>query len=570
MQMKLFSDKSTGRKSAYWWSFLFALPLSLTLLRKWLHETFAQFSLEQLIFHLRFGAHGLLAGDRTLAVDFLREVVIVPFTWTLPIVGGVALAGAAGARRFEPMRPASPRFSFRGLLVAIWVVSVLAGMARYAYRTNRSYAVEPATLLNAVRYMIFEPTVYVALCAVCLGAVILLSAVPGVPQSYRKISSLVLSVPIWTVFTSLAIVCFMSLFPLSSYAELFSEPDPNAYLDRNYVKPDFQPSTQRRSLVLVYVESLEQTYRKLGQESLLTALDQSTGDWIDTGSFVQVSGTGWTTAALVATQCGLPLRPPVGKFDRPNDDLSMRAAILPKATCLGDILKQAGYKNVFLTGSSLDFGGLNEFISSHGYSDTRGKEDWIAEGESDISEWGLTDDRLLERAKEEFDSLVSAGTPFNLTVLTIDNHGPGGILNRTCRQQGAVSFSDILRCNTKLVADFLSYVHRKDPNVAIVVAGDHLVHENPLLGLLQSQPKRYVYGRLYSPDGKSRWRSLVSHFDFYPTILDLLNFSSPSERAGLGASFIGEEIKNYENPLSNPDYNRQLREKSRLYTDMWR
>ena len=179
----------------------------------------------------------------------------------------------------------------------------------------------------------------------------------------------------------------------------------------------------------------------------------------------------------------------------------------------------------------------------------------------------MTDDRLLERAKDEFDSLSSAGKPFNLTVLTIDNHGPGGILNRTCRQQGAVSFSDILRCNTGLVAEFLAYVHHKDRNVAIVVVGDHLVHENPLLGLLQSQPERYVYGRIYSPDGKSSWRNLVSHFDFYPTILDLLNFSSRSE---LGASFIGQKIKDFENPLSNPDYNKRLREKSRLYTDMWR
>ena len=76
-----------------------------------------------------------------------------------------------------------------------------------------------------------------------------------------------------------------------------------------------------------------------------------------------------------------------------------------------------------------------------------------------------------------------------------------------------------------------------------------------------------MYGRIYSPDGKSSWRNLVSHFDFYPTILDLLNFSSRSE---LGASFIGQKIKDFENPLSNPDYNKRLREKSRLYTDMWR
>lgn len=126
------------------------------------------------------------------------------------------------------------------------------------------------------------------------------------------------------------------------------------------------------------------------------------------------------------------------RFKRVSDDVSTRNAILVRATCVGDVLGEAGYSNVFLTGSSLSLGGLGEFIGSRCYV---GREDWIRSGDTGISEWRLTDDRPFARARQELDLLTSTGQPFNLTVLTIDNYRPDGIVDRwpTTRRERLMS-----------------------------------------------------------------------------------------------------------------------------------
>ena len=80
---------------------------------------------------------------------------------------------------------------------------------------------------------------------------------------------------------------------------------------------------------------------------------------------VQVTGTSWTTAGIIAGQCGFGVRG--GIHFGNNSRLASVNRPYPNAECLGDLLKQNGYQTAFFGGASLAFGGKGKFLSAHGF-----------------------------------------------------------------------------------------------------------------------------------------------------------------------------------------------------------
>ena len=81
----------------------------------------------------------------------------------------------------------------------------------------------------------------------------------------------------------------------------------------------------------------------------------------------------------MASQCGLPLKPITilntknkGRHNKFGFGLK---TFLPNAKCLGDILKENDYKNIFINAVSLDFVGL-DFFKNHGYNEIYGKKEY--------------------------------------------------------------------------------------------------------------------------------------------------------------------------------------------------
>lgn len=554
-------------------SLLFTIPVALFFLRRWLEESFGFFDLEQLMFHLQFGGRGLFSGDTGLAIKLARETLIMPLAGTLIVVAGLEmLAAPAGADRAARNRSLA-------LLALAMVVPLLFldGFANWIDRAStldtRMLLADPYQRTRLLKLCVFQPAAYSAVAVMLLSGAAWISRFTSLRGTLPRLAAKAPGIASWALMLAASLFYLLSFFPLSSYASLGAQDQTNGYLDRNYVAPDYRRPLHARNLVLIYVESLESTYRDvLGRDSLVD-IDRETRDWSAAPKFTQVFGTGWTTAALVATQCGLPLRPPVGStYSDVNKHISSRGAILSNAVCLGDLLHQAGYVNVFMTGAALDFGGVGEFIANHGYERILGREEWIGAGERELTNWGLPDDRLFRKAEAEFDALLSAGTPFNLTVLTIDNHGPHGILNDHCKSAGVTDFLGIVACNAGLAASFIHHVREMDRQgmTDIVVMGDHLAMENPVSSVLNAEPERYVYDRFLSGAAGKPWRGAVTHFDFFPSILEMLGFTSASRRAGLGTSFVGAAIPGFQSPLDDPGYDAGLREHSALYTNLWK
>ncbi len=253
-----------------------------------------------------------------------------------------------------------------------------------------------------------------------------------------------------------------------------------------------------------------------------------------------------------------------------NRSTEQTKEFMGKAICLGDILKEAGYTNIFLGGAGLDFAGKGKFLLTHGYDHIVGRTDWIERGETKIDGWGLYDDRLIANAKKEIDALERSGAPYNLTILTLDTHGPDGRLSPTCKARGVKTYQEIVACTADIVGNLLQHIKQRGyaDNTDVVVIGDHLSMQSPLNDLLENDASRSIFNRFYSSDYIPKNRNTIMHYDLLPSILYMLGFRFPDNRLGLGASAFGPISDGY--TLHNdPEIAAKLQAPSTQYQQFW-
>ena len=369
------------------------------------------------------------------------------------------------------------------------------------------------------------------------------------------------------------IAFFLITFSFVTYIGSFFGPDVFA---ANYIEParvKLTATGKPKSLVIIYVESLEGTYQDASRfgHDLLAPLTVLQHRYLSFDTYHQVDGAHWTIAGIVGTQCGIPLK--VSLLPSPEDPHQHLKSFLPHATCLGDILRDRGYESVFLNGPSLEFADVGVFLRDHGYSRTYGAKEWAQAGENRkrMTEWGLRDDRLLVHAREELTQLVAAGRPFNLTILTVDTHGPDGILSDECRRRAVHNFAGIVSCTADQVAEFINFITAKGwlDRMSIVVQGDHIAMENPIHDLLEASPKRSIFNLIVAAPNEQRAGDGIDHFDLYPTILELAGIHPDGGRMGLGYCM----LKRCNTPLPPAEriqtFKRGLLNRSPVYESLW-
>lgn len=344
--------------------------------------------------------------------------------------------------------------------------------------------------------------------------------------------------PPLTIAAGLAMLLLQ--FSAFSYAAAYFEPDRFAdqYVDPLKVKLEVE---RRRNLILIYAESLEETYgdSSIFGRDLLQSLHALDGQRL--GDYKPAPGTNWTIAGMVATQCGVPLMV-YSEFDVKRRE--GERVFLPRATCLGDMLQARGYRNVFMGGAPLSFAGKGSFLRDHGYVEVYGREEWQKSGirPEELNEWGLYDSALLRRARDRLEQLHASGQPFNLTLLTLNMHNPHGFLSNRCRARGARDFEGIVSCTSDQLAEFVGFVRAKGylKDTTMVILGDHLAMPNPVYDKLQRAGERRIFNLVVAEPAPSVQQRELLPFDFFPSLVELAGFSVGGRRLGLGFSAIGE------------------------------
>jgi phosphoglycerol transferase len=427
-------------------------------------------------------------------------------------------------------------------------------------------AVDPAVTWRFIRWCVLAPVLLLAL-TFYLEALVRQAIAKAPPCCHAAFYGMHRWFPQLLVFGATTFwMCDVSAF---KYVTADFGPD---YFGANYIRPQAVSVVAKKpkNLVLIYVESLEQGYSAratFGRDLLapLTSLDGATFP-----SYQQVPGTGWTIAAIVATQCGVPLAR-VTLLDG-NSQGQAISSFLKSATCLPDLLASRGYRNVFMGGASTSFAGKDKFLQQHHYHEVYGREEWLKSGvrAADMNGWGLYDGDLFSRAKTKLRELSAKHQKFNLTLLTVDTHEPQGHLSASCARRGYVGFDGVLSCTAQDVADFVQYARDNGylEDTQIVILGDHLARRNPLTPELSQLPERTIFNRFISTQTPVPNRAQLLHFDLLPTILEFTGYAVAGGRMGLGYSgFNQHALRPPADRLADMD--RDLMNRSDEYLALW-
>ncbi len=337
-----------------------------------------------------------------------------------------------------------------------------------------------------------------------------------------------------------------------------------------------KPAVQK-NLVLIYLESVERSYGQIPAfeafyEPLQTLADQS----VELVNLVQTTGTNYTIAGIVSTQCGIPL---VSKglqtvFFK-NDVQASLDNFLPSVHCLGDQLTEDGYTLSYMNGASLDKFSKRSFLREHGFTRLFDKANLTeAQKQGRTNVWGLNDALLFENITQEFDSLATQGTPFVQGMLTISTHGPDAFLDNNCAPTPNVAsqIPRAIQCTGQLVSRFVDHI-RTSPagdNTIIVVMSDHMSFFNSVQAQLDSvgAARRNLFMVLGAGKPQKINRKMAP-YDIYPTLLEIMGYKLKDGRANLGVSQYSP-TQNLTEELGVSMLNKIFKGNQKLATYLWR
>ncbi|EPG2863104.1 phosphatidylglycerol--membrane-oligosaccharide glycerophosphotransferase [Pluralibacter gergoviae] len=312
-----------------------------------------------------------------------------------------------------------------------------------------------------------------------------------------------------------------------------------------YKEPSKTIPHPQLNLVYIYGESLERTYfNNDAFPDLAPEMNKLRSESVDFSHTMQLPGTDYTIAGMVASQCGIPLFAP---FEG-NASASV-SSFFPQNVCLGDILKNSGYQNYFMQGANLRFAGKDVFLRSHGFDHLYGSEELksVVADPAYRNDWGFYDDTVLDEVWQKYEELSKSGQRFSLFTLTVDTHHPDGFVSRTCQRKkyeigGKVnqSFSAV-SCSQEHIAALIEKIKASPyfKNTVIVVSSDHLAMKNTAWDYLNKQDRNNLFMIIRGDKPQQEVVGVKrSSLDNGATVLDILGGDN---YLGLGRSSLSRQ-----------------------------
>lgn len=350
-------------------------------------------------------------------------------------------------------------------------------------------------------------------------------------------------------------------FGMGKYIEAQTQESP--FIENEYVNPTDVALTfpeKKRNLIWIVMESAESSSQ--GEEDggiqALNYIPEMTEIAKENVSFSQSDliegaaagpGGGWTIAGILSESAGVPLKLPIQ-----GNSMSDYDTFMPKLTSLGDILKKEGYHNVFMCGSDLQFAGRDNYYVQHGDYETFDYIRAIDEGKIDKGYyvwWGFEDKKLYSFAKDMLTDLSKKDQPFNLTLLTVDTHFPGGYVCDLCPNKYESQYGNVWACASQQVGEFLAWIKEQDfyDNTTVVITGDHHTMDTEFYKGLDAKGSdgsgslRRVYNAFINPavePEKEKNRKFTT-LDMFPSILASMGVGIEGNRLGLGTNLFSDK-----------------------------
>lgn len=333
------------------------------------------------------------------------------------------------------------------------------------------------------------------------------------------------------------------------------------FYEEEYVYPDETELVfpeQKRNLIYIYLESMETTffadwqggaYKENVIPELYTIADENV-NFSETGGVGdcrQAGGATWTAGAMVAHTAGIPLKLPPG-ID--VNTYGIYGKFLPGTVSLMDILKENGYYQALVIGSSAQFGGRDNYYYQHGIDEifdfiSAPSDGIIPDGYNNYW-WGMEDLYVYDYAKQCLTEKADDG-PFAISILTSDTHFPNGFVCPLCQDGYTDQYQTVYSCASRQLNDFLEWLKQQDfyDNTAIIIAGDHCSMDNDYMSnTLGIMGERRIYNCFVNSavePQNEKYREF-SQFDMFPSTLAAMGVEIKGDRLGLGVNlFSGEQ-----------------------------
>lgn len=294
-----------------------------------------------------------------------------------------------------------------------------------------------------------------------------------------------------------------------------------------------------KNLVVIFVESMENNFKAYTPE--LNEWKKKGRNFMPGGE--SVAGAGWTIAGVTAALCGIPLNMPLGITEYHGKHPSY----LPGATCIMDLLQKADYNQFYVQGSSAEFTQKRDFWTTHGnvtvVDDSLVKEKLGVDKSYHVF-WGIEDRMTFTVARQMLDSVAALQAPFAGYFLTVDTHQPNGYLDSACHYSEDTPFKNALRCSSKQLGDFLSWIEAQPwyKNTVVLFTGDHTMQMlSKKAGVPKEEPLYTTAFFLNAPEGDYKTRRTFSNLDLAPSILEALGWELPGHGFALGRSLFANE-----------------------------
>ena len=335
----------------------------------------------------------------------------------------------------------------------------------------------------------------------------------------------------------------------------------SSFIEDNYADPkevSVEFPEKKRNLIYIIMESMEVTYSSKSDggdedENLIPNITQMMKDNYSfsgrDGKLQGASsmyGTGWTMGGTFAESSGLPLIIPIR-----NNSMDMQESFFPNTRTLGDILKDNGYRNIYLIGSDVEFGGRKLYYTTHGDYEI---EDYnFAKKNGRIPDdymvfWGYEDEKLFAFSKKLISDIAAKGAPFAATLYTVDTHGlEGGYRCPLCDPAIENDFAAAVRCTSRKIDDFIGWLRQQDfyEDTVVIMVGDHPVEgnrNNKVVNLEENGYVRTTYNCIINTDTVpvNEKNRVFTAMDMLPTTLAALGVEIDGGRLGLGTDLFSD------------------------------
>ena len=327
------------------------------------------------------------------------------------------------------------------------------------------------------------------------------------------------------------------------------------YVDPKDVELEFPE--KKRNLIFIYLESMETTFADQASgggmdQNLIPELTKAAMENEDFSGKeetleggISYGGTTFTAGAIFGMSSGLPLKIGIG-----GNNMDTQDTFFPDVVAIGDILEEAGYRQVFLCGSNATFGGRRLFFQDHGNYEIRDypyaiEQGWIPEDYKEF--WGYEDEKLFSFAKETLLELAEdPEKPFNFTMLTVDTHFPHGYECRLCAEDVADNqYANAVACSNRQTAEFLSWIREQDfyENTTVILTGDHPTMSSDFSDMIKEGYQRKTYTAYINASAEPadpEKRRAYSTMDTFPTALASLGVEIKGDRLGLGTNLYSD------------------------------